>query len=193
MIADNEQVLLCNKITAHRFYEMLPIESLIRCIGAEHSNVYSITLFACCRQKYEVKDFAKNFAKDSKEYQDFSAMGQDKDVLDKWIKDFKFTPLEYNHYAIEEQKFIKLALNNSESGKSIKRRSEPYIPQKNMSNVIFCWGCKPSKVVNADTRMVHDFNDTLQARYDKRTLCLTFPEILDNMLGAKDDCNWEFW
>lgn len=49
MIADNEQVLLCNKITKHRFFEMLPIESLIRCIGAEHANVYSITLFACCR------------------------------------------------------------------------------------------------------------------------------------------------
>ena len=41
--------------------------------------------------------------------------------------------------------------------------------------------------------MIHDFNDTLQARYDKKTLCLVFPEILDNMLGAKDDCDWEFW
>ena len=62
-----------------------------------------------------------------------------------------------------------------------------------MSNVIFCWGCKPAKGVLADTRMIHDFNDTLQARYDKKTLCLAFPEILDNMLGAKDDCAWEFW
>ena len=62
-----------------------------------------------------------------------------------------------------------------------------------MSNVIFCWGCKPAKGVLADTRMIHDFNDTLQARYDKKTLCLAFPEILDNMLGAKDDCDWEFW
>ena len=62
-----------------------------------------------------------------------------------------------------------------------------------MSNVIFCWGCKPAKGVLADTRMIHDFNDTLQSRFDKKTLCLVFPEILDNMLGAKDDCNWEFW
>ena len=62
-----------------------------------------------------------------------------------------------------------------------------------MSNVIFCWGCKPAYGVLADTRMIHDFNDTLQARYDKKTLCLAFPEILDNMLGAKDDCDWEFW
>ena len=89
MIADNEQVLLCNKITAHRFYEMLPIESLIRCIGAEHANVYSITLFACCRQKYEVKEFAKHFAKDSKEYHDFSKIGQDSKDYDAWIEEFK--------------------------------------------------------------------------------------------------------
>ena len=70
---------------------------------------------------------------------------------------------------------MNLALKNSETGKVVKLRSEPYIPQKNMSNVIFCWGCRPSKVVNADTRMVHDFNDTLQARYDKKTLTLAFP------------------
>ena len=62
-----------------------------------------------------------------------------------------------------------------------------------MSNVIFCWGCKPALYVLGDTRMIHDFNDTLQTRYDKKTLCLVFPEILDNMLGAKDDCDWEFW
>lgn len=175
MIADNEQVLLCNKITAHRFYEMLPIESLIRCIGAEHANVYSITLFACCRQKYEVKEFAKHFAKDSKEYQDFSKIGQESKDYDTWIEEFKYTPLEYKHFASEEEEFMNLALKNSETGKVVKLRSEPYIPQKNMSNVIFCWGCRPSKVVNADTRMVHDFNDTLQARYDKQTLTLAFP------------------
>ena len=62
-----------------------------------------------------------------------------------------------------------------------------------MSNVVFCWGCVPSKGVNADTRMVHDFNDTLEARFSKKTLTLEFPQILDNMLGAPDDCNWEFW
>ena len=62
-----------------------------------------------------------------------------------------------------------------------------------MSNVIFCWGCVPSKGVNADTRMVHDFNDTLEARFSKKTLTLEFPQILDNMLGAPDDCKWEFW
>ena len=62
-----------------------------------------------------------------------------------------------------------------------------------MSNVVFCWGCVPSKGVNADTRMVHDFNDTLEARFSKTTLTLEFPQILDNMLGAPDDCSWEFW
>ena len=89
MIADNEQVLLCNKITKHRFYEMLPIESLIRCIGAEHANVYSITLFACCRQKYNVEKYANQFTKDSKAYQVFSTMGEDREVYDKWVKGFK--------------------------------------------------------------------------------------------------------
>ena len=62
-----------------------------------------------------------------------------------------------------------------------------------MSNVVFCWGCAPAKGVIADTRMVHDFNDTLEARFSKTTLTLEFPQILDNMLGAPDDCNWEFW
>ena len=89
MIADNEQVLLCNKITKHRFFEMLPIESLIRCIGAEHANVYSITLFACCRQKYIVGDFAKFFAKDSQEYKDFSEMGENTQIHTDWKNNFK--------------------------------------------------------------------------------------------------------
>ena len=31
---------------------MLPIEKLIRCVCAEHANVYALTLFACCRQKF---------------------------------------------------------------------------------------------------------------------------------------------
>ena len=62
-----------------------------------------------------------------------------------------------------------------------------------MSNVIFCWGCQPAKGVLADTRMIHDFFDTMKARYDTATMCLVFPKILDNMLGAKGDCDWEFW
>ena len=89
MIANNEQVLLCNKITKHRFFEMLPIESLIRCIGAEHANVYSITLFACCRQKYIVEDFAKFFTKDDPEYKKFSEMGENTAIHDNWKEEFK--------------------------------------------------------------------------------------------------------
>ena len=88
---------------------------------------------------------------------------------------------------------MRQAQQNSKDGKGIKQRIEPYTPEKNMSNVIFCWGCVPSKGVNADTRMVHDFNDTLEARFSKKTLTLEFPQILDNMLGAPDDCKWEFW
>ena len=49
MIVNNEQVLLCNKITDKRFYQILPIQSIICSIAAEQDNLYSITAFACCR------------------------------------------------------------------------------------------------------------------------------------------------
>ena len=65
MIHNNDQVLLCNKITKNRWYEMVPIEQIIRCIGAEQDNLYAITLFACCRQKYDpalCKAYAKGSA-----------------------------------------------------------------------------------------------------------------------------------
>ena len=65
MIHNNDQVLLCNKLTKNRWYEMVPIEQIIRCIGAEQDNLYAITLFACCRQKYDpalCKAYAKGSA-----------------------------------------------------------------------------------------------------------------------------------
>ena len=67
MIVDNEQVVLCNKITDKRFYQIFPIQSLICSIAAEMDNLYSITAFACCRQKFIAKDFYKFFKSDGDE------------------------------------------------------------------------------------------------------------------------------
>ena len=67
MIVDNEQVVLCNKITDKRFYQIFPIQSLICSIAAEMDNLYSITAFACCRQKFIAKDFYKFFKSDCDE------------------------------------------------------------------------------------------------------------------------------
>ena len=62
-----------------------------------------------------------------------------------------------------------------------------------MANLVFAWGCPPSKKVIADNRMIHDFFDTLRNRYDKRTLSLKLPDALDEMVSEAGDACWEFW
>ena len=41
--------------------------------------------------------------------------------------------------------------------------------------------------------MVHDFFDTLRERFDRKTLSVTFPDCLDDMLANEDDEKWEVW
>ena len=52
-IAQNEQVIVCNEISDNNFYELLPAERLLQTIAAKHSNLYCITLWNCCRSKFE--------------------------------------------------------------------------------------------------------------------------------------------
>ena len=132
---------------------------------------------------------SKDLGEGSTEYKNF------KKEFDTYAGQSDKIPVEetYEYFHEHDRKFLLEAHKNSSEGTSVKQREEPYMPVKNMSNVIFCWGCQPEKGVLADTRMIHDFFDTMKARYDKKTLCLIFPKILDNMLGDKGDCNWEFW
>ena len=63
-----------------------------------------------------------------------------------------------------------------------------------MANLIFAWGCSPSKGVLADTRMIHEMFETLQDRYNRKTLSVTFPKMFEDMLETKkEDALWEFW
>ena len=52
-IAQNEQVIVCNEIADNNFYELLPAERLLQTIAAKHSNLYCITLWNCCRDKFD--------------------------------------------------------------------------------------------------------------------------------------------
>ena len=93
----------------------------------------------------------------------------------------------------EVRKKVEKALKAAEEGKAPKARGQPYIPSGLMANLVLAWGCPPTKFVLADTRMIHDFFDTLRDRYCRKTLSLTFPQVLDNMLSDAGDATWEFW
>ena len=89
---------------------------------------------------------------------------------------------------------MNLAFSESKKGLIAKQRRVQYMPVDKMSNFISCFGSGPNEGVLADTCMMHDFTDTLKSRFDKQTLQVTFPQVLDNMLGdRKNDCKWEFW
>ena len=55
------------------------------------------------------------------------------------------------------------------------------------------WGCPPSSIVLADTRMIHDFFDTLRSRFHPTTLAVSIPSVFDGMLYRAGDAQWEFW
>ena len=55
--------------------------------------------------------------------------------------------------------------DNTVVGKTFKGRGNPFEPSTLMANLIFAWGCAPSKVVILDTRMVNSFFDTLRDRF----------------------------
>ena len=74
------------------------------------------------------------------------------------------------------------AIEKAKKGIAPKARGAPYMPSTMMANLIMAWGCAPSKMVLADTRMIHDFFDTLRDRYNPKTLAVTFPSVLDDML-----------
>ena len=51
-------------------------------------------------------------------------------------------------------------------------------------NVLLLFGCRPSLGVDAETTMVKDLVKTLISRLDKETLSVTFPKVLNQMLGS---------
>ena len=79
---------------------------------------------------------------------------------------------------------MNLAFSESKKGLIAKQRRVPYMPVDEMSNFISCFGSGPTEGVLADTCMMHDFTDTLKSRFDNN-LQVTFPQVLDNMLGDR--------
>ena len=54
MIANNEQVLLCNRFDDKaKFYAFFKVETMLRNLAQKYANVYIVTLFACCRQRFD--------------------------------------------------------------------------------------------------------------------------------------------
>lgn len=93
----------------------------------------------------------------------------------------------------EEKEELKAQLERAEKGLAPKARGQPYLPSALMANLVLAWGCPPSKMVLADTRMIHDFFDCLRDRYDRKTLTVRFPDVLDTLLSEAGDACWEFW
>ena len=69
----------------------------------------------------------------------------------------------------------------------MKGRGNPFEPGKLMSNLILAWGCAPSKGVVLDTKMIQSFFANLRDRFDRRTLAVTFPSVLSDMITSAGD------
>ena len=98
-----------------------------------------------------------------------------------------------DHLDEETKAAVEKALKKAANGNAPKARGQPYLPSGLMANLILAWGCPPSKFVLADTRMIHDFFDTLRDRFCRETLAVKFPNVLDDMLSEAGDACWEFW
>ena len=46
-------------------------------------------------------------------------------------------------------------------------------------NLILIWGCKPTKGVNANTKMCYDLSKLFNERYDRQDLKLEIPKVFD--------------
>ena len=57
----------------------------------------------------------------------------------------------------------------------MKGRGNPFEPSTPMANLVFAWGCAPSKLVNVDTKMIWNFFNTLRDKYSRKTLAVEFP------------------
>ena len=69
------------------------------------------------------------------------------------------------------------------------------MPSTSMANVVMAFGCPPSKFVLSETRMIPDFFDALNKRYDRETLAVEFPKMFYDVQSesASGDANWEFF
>ena len=57
------------------------------------------------------------------------------------------------------------------------------------NNSVFCFGCKPSNGVPADTKMIDDLSKALLTNYNCKTMICTIPEVLEGLKG--EDSNFE--
>ena len=48
-----------------------------------------------------------------------------------------------------------------------------------MSNFVFIKGCKPGATVEEDTKLIRDTMINLTRSYEKETLTLRFPDVID--------------
>ena len=51
------------------------------------------------------------------------------------------------------------------------------------------WGCRPSKSVEAETKMVKDIVHTFMNKFDRDTMSIQLPDAFDHMKGS--DTNFE--
>ena len=62
-----------------------------------------------------------------------------------------------------------------------------------MANLMMAWGCAPSKIVLLETKMIRDFFQTLKDRYNRKTLQVTFPDCIDDLVANTADEQWEVY
>ena len=61
-------------------------------------------------------------------------------------------------------------------------RGDGYAPSNKRMNFILLWGCRPSRIVAADTKMAEEVSSAM-AKFDKSNLCLKFPDAFEFLQG----------
>ena len=74
--------------------------------------------------------------------------------------------------------------SKTRSGHTSFTRSNP-----RLQNLLLLWGCRPSDVVLAETKMVADIIEILNAKIDKKEHSVTLPKALDQLKG--EDAQFE--
>ena len=179
-----------------KFYKMFNAETCLRDLASKCENVWIMALFACCRQKYVATDpklcisfNEKDAAEVREKLEKLAAYNHEVGE----VKTEETWEEQTAHLNEEEKQELAKELKRAEAGLAPKARGQPYLPSELMANLVMAWGCPPSKMVLADTRMIHDFFDTLRDGYNKKTLAVKFPDVLDHLLSEAGDACWEFW
>lgn len=168
MTFNGEQVLLGNEFDdKNEWYKFLKVEQSVRTAANFNSNVYFFTVFACCREKYMMKN---NENRDEVQHRGISsaAMEENKQSTAQALKAAAAAAEEPQDTADEEEvKNLPEARGGAITG----------VASTKTVNFCFVFGCSPGAGVLAKTQLIKDLTAHLK---DNQKKCL-IPMVFDSI------------